>query len=387
MCRSCPALSFKFYVTTGKAFESMPNFRKLCPEEKDLSYNSLSAENNSKSSADATNITSKVYRSSKPDFLTEQEVEQFNALNIQSIIDFRSYSEYKRSHHKSIKLLDKQYALFKVEVPQWSTYKQHEIVVCKKVSGASDNNCRKHYLINFFNYNYVWEVFNRVPILMRIVSLFYLLIDFILRNDKRYFVRFFAKQTLNQQGIVGQYIDFVTHSQASICAALKLLCDPANLPVMLNCAYGKDRTGMVSAMILACLGSSKEYICQDYARSAVELKPVEEILVDDVVGKYHLCRTFTSAESHNMMRVLEYIEEKHLVEIFFKVLFAKIMSVVVLKQKGEIQDIGDHRSPQNRTVLMHPHWRYERYGSICGYLEKIGLSIQEQQVLRNNLLS
>ena len=50
---------------------------------------------------------------------------------------------------------------------------------------------------------------------------------------------------------------------------LKLLCDPDNVPAMLNCAHGKDRTGIVSALVLVCFGKSKEFISLDYARSEV----------------------------------------------------------------------------------------------------------------------
>lgn len=62
-----------------------------------------------------------------------------------------------------------------------------------------------------------------------------------------------------------QVMDFV-HLNFS---ALKLLTDPDNVPAMINCAHGKDRTGIVSAMILACLGRSKEDIALDYAISEV----------------------------------------------------------------------------------------------------------------------
>lgn len=50
---------------------------------------------------------------------------------------------------------------------------------------------------------------------------------------------------------------------------MKVLTDPANVPAMLNCAHGKDRTGIVSALILGCLGRSKEDIVADYAKSEV----------------------------------------------------------------------------------------------------------------------
>lgn len=53
----------------------------------------------------------KVYRSSRPDFLTEEEISQFMTIQINGIIDFRSAYEYKTSHFK---LIDQYYSLYKV---------------------------------------------------------------------------------------------------------------------------------------------------------------------------------------------------------------------------------------------------------------------------------
>lgn len=39
------------------------------------------------------------------------------------------------------------------------------------------------------------------------------------------------------------------------------------LPILINCAAGKDRTGVGAALILAALGVSRETIAQDYLRS------------------------------------------------------------------------------------------------------------------------
>ena len=61
---------------------------------------------------------------------------------------------------------------------------------------------------------------------------------------------------------------------AKICcchffAALTLLCDPANTPALVNCAHGKDRTGVVCALLQGCLGASPQQIMEDYAQSEV----------------------------------------------------------------------------------------------------------------------
>jgi len=55
----------------------------------------------------------------------------------------------------------------------------------------------------------------------------------------------------------------------SLFVALKLLCDPENVPAMVNCRAGKDRTGIVIALVLWCIGWSKDDIVADYAQSQV----------------------------------------------------------------------------------------------------------------------
>jgi protein-tyrosine phosphatase len=59
----------------------------------------------------------------------------------------------------------------------------------------------------------------------------------------------------------------------SIGAAVRELCAPAALPAMVHCSAGKDRTGIVIALVLALLGVPDELIGADYALSAVYLAP------------------------------------------------------------------------------------------------------------------
>ena len=80
-----------------------------------------------------------------------------------------------------------------------------------------ENDVRKHYLIDFFRINYVWAVFTRAPWYFCLYSLLVLIVDLVLWKDYKNFVRLFARRVLNKTGLVGQYVDMLTHSQASIC--------------------------------------------------------------------------------------------------------------------------------------------------------------------------
>jgi protein-tyrosine phosphatase len=59
----------------------------------------------------------------------------------------------------------------------------------------------------------------------------------------------------------------------AIADAIRPLCTGAGFPALLHCSAGKDRTGIVVAMILAVAGVPDEYIAADYALSAGYLDP------------------------------------------------------------------------------------------------------------------
>lgn len=55
----------------------------------------------------------------------------------------------------------------------------------------------------------------------------------------------------------------------SLLLGLKLISDSDNLPALINCAYGKDRTGIFCALMLSCLGMPKDDVAREYAMSTV----------------------------------------------------------------------------------------------------------------------
>jgi protein-tyrosine phosphatase len=60
---------------------------------------------------------------------------------------------------------------------------------------------------------------------------------------------------------------------AVIAAAVRALCGPGTLPALVHCSAGKDRTGIVTALVLAVAGVPDEFIAADYALSSVYLDP------------------------------------------------------------------------------------------------------------------
>ena len=65
-----------------------------------------------------------------------------------------------------------------------------------------------------------------------------------------------------------QYLRLIAAGAPQIAQAITVLAEPKALPAILHCAGGRDRTGVISALILALLGVPDEAIAADYARSA-----------------------------------------------------------------------------------------------------------------------
>jgi protein-tyrosine phosphatase len=67
------------------------------------------------------------------------------------------------------------------------------------------------------------------------------------------------------------YRHMVDECGAMITAAIRRLCAPGALPGLIHCSAGKDRTGMLAALILAAIGVDDDVIAADYALSRTYL--------------------------------------------------------------------------------------------------------------------
>jgi len=66
-----------------------------------------------------------------------------------------------------------------------------------------------------------------------------------------------------------RYLDMLVHGGESIAQAVTLVADGA--PALFHCAAGKDRTGVVAAVVLGLLGVGHEEIAADYHASAAAM--------------------------------------------------------------------------------------------------------------------
>ena len=68
--------------------------------------------------------------------------------------------------------------------------------------------------------------------------------------------------------LVWAYRSMLVEGSARFAAAIEQLAAPGALPAVFHCAAGKDRTGILAALLLGSLDVSRDYILADYALTA-----------------------------------------------------------------------------------------------------------------------
>jgi protein-tyrosine phosphatase len=77
-----------------------------------------------------------------------------------------------------------------------------------------------------------------------------------------------AEEFDRRPGLLGsQYEEILRDAGPQILAALEVLATPDALPAVFHCTAGKDRTGVLSALVLTLLGVDEPTVVADYALS------------------------------------------------------------------------------------------------------------------------
>jgi protein-tyrosine phosphatase len=111
--------------------------------------------------------------------------------------------------------------------------------------------------------------------------------------------------------LADRYVSILDTSGDQFVSVLRLIADDANHPLAFQCAAGKDRTGLVAAMVLGLLGVDEEVIVADYAATAM--------VVDLLLARLHARAPdrdapgprIMSAEADTMRFALYWLCETH----------------------------------------------------------------------------
>lgn len=201
-----------------------------------------------------------------------------------------------------------------------------------KLRTHSTGALRKRYSIPLINNRFFLEgVYSTAPNDTKMKST---VSRYILFNDS--VGAFMLMNHLNDLGIVEMYKLTLIYTQEELLTIMRILKNRENYPILYFCSLGKDRTGMVTSILLSCLGVPRQIIIDDYSKSEGNLTAHLD----------HIRRYFTR----------------------------------VGLSKDEF--IRSHKQTMEGLL----NWVDETYGSVSNYLVTIGFTMEEQEELKRNLI-
>lgn len=86
-----------------------------------------------------------------------------------------------------------------------------------------------------------------------------------------------GREVMTPRGLIGLGYDTLDSCGAEIAEALKYFASREHYPILLHCTQGKDRTGLITALLLFLLEIPLSAIAEDYRMSAKKLEPEREV--------------------------------------------------------------------------------------------------------------
>lgn len=83
---------------------------------------------------------------------------------------------------------------------------------------------------------------------------------------------------VDEDFLIGRYSQMLDDGSAAIAEAVRVLSEDGAVPAVFHCAAGKDRTGILAAVVLGVLGVPDDVIADDYAMSQTAMVEFFEFL-------------------------------------------------------------------------------------------------------------
>lgn len=115
-------------------------------------------------------------------------------------------------------------------------------------------------------------------------------------------------------GYAKLYKFMLDHARPQIARALRLCATRSRvgaLPMLVHCIHGKDRTGIIVALILKLCGVSDEAIVRDYALSELRLREGRDASALLLLGDHLTTDEVIAATAEVMVSALDHIRRKY----------------------------------------------------------------------------
>ena len=121
-------------------------------------------------------------------------------------------------------------------------------------------------------------------------------------------------ETAGENAMDHFYLDYVRHAPEQVAEALRTVADPGSGAVLVHCAAGKDRTGVICALALSLVGVRRQEVVADYLRTDERIAAVRErLLATPMYATHQQGRTLDSMRPHagNIERFLDRVDAEY----------------------------------------------------------------------------
>jgi protein-tyrosine phosphatase len=122
-----------------------------------------------------------------------------------------------------------------------------------------------------------------------------------------------AESDFDDDYLARRYMQYLQGGGVAFKRAFQEMTVADNYPLVFNCFFGKDRTGVLAALVLSCLGVEREQIVADYALTSSRVPFIVEKLNRDPVHKETIERTdarLLAADARTMTVFLDELDRQ-----------------------------------------------------------------------------
>ncbi|NLW89231.1 MAG: tyrosine-protein phosphatase [Clostridiaceae bacterium] len=104
------------------------------------------------------------------------------------------------------------------------------------------------------------------------------------------------------------YIMMLEHSQTAIRNVFQTVVVAPEGAIVFHCMHGKDRTGLIAALLYLLAGVSRENIIRNYEKSYDYIRPLVDPMLENMPpNTHHMYRS----DGNNMRLLLDHIDKKY----------------------------------------------------------------------------
>ena len=230
-----------------------------------------------------------LYRSANLHFITASDADTLENLGIRTILDLRSTGDYLKYSVKGNKIAAARFQVYTAQGGEVKPLKGAEVSppgnsgtggtsgidaegsgeLRKRTAKEAESTYeRRHYITNVWSTEQgIQYTFSRMNFCLKLACLFLKAVD--LLCGSHLLTKFVSSTILNRLELWEHYKIIAEVSKKPIATSLRIIARRENLPLLVQCAAGKDRTGIIVALVLGCLAVSQQVIVEDYAESDV----------------------------------------------------------------------------------------------------------------------